>query len=139
MKTRTDPSSKPYYRCLSCPRFGKTCAGKPTRDLPTKEWCEFIRDVKEVRRISNAYIAKEADVSIKRVESIIALDVDQDIKRETARRIELAVIGTSNHSPCYLDYDDATLLEKIAELEHKLKYWREENERKAKVIDKLIG
>ena len=33
MKTRPDPTSKPYYRCLSCPRFRKDCGGRPTRDM----------------------------------------------------------------------------------------------------------
>ncbi len=138
MKTITDPSTKPYYRCLSCMRFGVSCGGHSTRDMNLQSWCEYMRDVKDAKHLSNAYIATEADVSIKTIERIMAISIDQDIRRETARRIELAVIGTSNQFPCYLDYDDSSLVEKINELEEKLKYWREENNRKAKIIDKLI-
>ena len=36
MKTRTDPSTKPYYKCLSCPRFRKVCGGIPTREMDLK-------------------------------------------------------------------------------------------------------
>ena len=32
----------------------------------------------------------------------MALNCDQDIMRETARRIEVAVLGTASHMPCYL-------------------------------------
>ncbi len=138
MKARPDPSSKPYYRCLSCMRFGISCGGHSTRDMSLQSWCEYMRDVKEVKRLTNAHIAEAADVSIKTIERIMAISIDQDIRRETARRIEIAVIGSSNQFPCYLDYDDTTLLEKINDLQERLKYWREENDRKAKIIDKYL-
>ena len=138
MKQRPDPSTKPYYRCLSCSRFGRTCGGHSTRNMSLREWCEYMRDVKDVRRLTNAQISEIADVSLKTIERIMAIETDKDILREYARKIEIAIIGTSNQYPCYLDYDDATLVEKITELERKLKYWREENERKNKIIDKFI-
>ena len=93
MKTRQDPSTKPYYRCLSCARFRKACGGIPTRDLDLQGWCEYMRDVKEIAHLTNAYISKEADVSIKTIERIMAINFDQDIRRATARRIEQVVIG----------------------------------------------
>lgn len=139
MKTRPDPSSKPYYRCLSCPRFGVSCGGHSTRDMSLQSWCEYMRDVKEVKHKTNAYIAAEADVSVKTIERIMAISIDQDIRRETARRIEIAVIGTSNQYPCYLDYDDSTLIEKINTLQADLESWRKENDRKAKIIDKFLN
>lgn len=138
MKTRHDPVSKPYYRCLSCSRFRKICGGIPTRDMDQENWCEYMRDIKETFRLTNAYIAKEADVSTKTVENIIALNYEKDVTRATARRIELAVIGSASKQPCYLDYDDSTLLEKIAQLQAEVEYWRKENERKAKIIDKYL-
>ena len=91
MRIRKDPSTKPYYKCLSCPRFRKACGGRPTRGLDLQEWCEYMRDVKEHFRLTNAYIAKEADVSIKTIERIMSIDDDQDIRRATARRIELVI------------------------------------------------
>ena len=138
MKTRRDPSTKPYYRCLSCPRFRKICGGRPTRDYDFQTWCELIRDVKEVYHLTNAYIAKEADVSIKTIERITAINLDQDIMRATARRIEQVVLGPVGEHTCYLDYSDDTAAEKINRLLQEIEYWKKENDRKAKIIDKYL-
>ena len=136
MKARPDPASKPYYRCLSCNRFGVSCGGHSTRSMSLKEWCEFMRDVKEVKHLKNANIAAAADVSIKTIEKIMAISYDdKDIMRGTARRIENVVIGASTQYPCYLDYEDS---EQINKLREEVEYWRKENDRKAKVIDKLL-
>ncbi len=139
MKTRQDPSTKPYYRCLSCSRFRNTCGGRPTRDMDLQSWCEYMRDVKELARLTNAYIAKEADVSIKTIERIMAINIEQDIMRATARRIELVVIGQVGDHVCYLDYNDGTAAERINRLLLEIEYWRTENERKAKIIDKYLA
>ena len=138
MKTRHDPSTKPYCRCLSCMRFGVSCGGHSTRDMTLQEWCEYMRDVKEAKHLTNAYIASTADVSLKTLERIMANSCEQDIMRATARRIELAVIGASNQYPCYLDYDDSTVTERINKLLEQLEYLRKENDRKAKIIDKYL-
>ena len=138
MKTRQDPSSKPYFRCLSCPRFRKVCGGIPTRGMDLQNWCEYMRDVKEIAHLTNAYIAKEADVSIKTIERIMAINCEQDIMRATARRIELVVVGTVGKHICELDYDDSTATERIDRLIVEIEYWRKENDRKAKIIDKYL-
>ena len=138
MKPRQDPSTKPYYRCLSCPRFRKTCGGRPTRDYDLQSWCEYMRDVRDHFHLTNAYIAKEADVSIKTIERIMAINIEQDIMRSTARRIELAVIGPVGEHTCYLDYSDDTAVERINRLQQEVEYWRKENDRKAKIIDKYL-
>ena len=138
MKETHGSSTKPYYRCLSCPRFRKSCGGRPTRDYDLKTWCEYMRDVKEVAKLTNAYIAKEADVSIKTIERIMAINIEQDIMRATARRIELVVIGPVGDHACYLDYDDGTTAERIQRLLTEIEFWRKENDRKAKIIDKYL-
>ena len=138
MKSRQDHSTKPYYRCLSCVRFRKSCGGIPTRDMDLQNWCEYMRDVKELAHLSNAYIAKEADVSIKTIERIMAINIEQDIMRATARRIELAVIGPVGEHTCYLDYGDGTSAERIKQLVAEVEYWKKENDRKAKIIDKYL-
>ena len=138
MKQRQDPSAKPYHRCLSCPRFRKLCGGRPTRDYDLQTWCEYMRDVKDLAHLSNAYIAKEADVSIKTIERIMAINIDQDIMRATARRIELVVIGPVGDHTCYLDYGDGTSAEQIRQLMAEVEYWKKENDRKAKIIDKYL-
>ena len=138
MKEKHESSTKPYYRCLSCHRFRKSCGGRPTRDYDLKNWCEYMRDVKEVAKLTNAYIAKEADVSIKTIERIMAINIEQDIMRATARRIELVVIGPVGDHTCYLDYSEDTAVERINRLLAEIEYWRKENDRKAKIIDKYL-
>ncbi len=138
MKPRQDPSTKPYYRCLSCARFRKSCGGIPTRGMDLQNWCEYMRDVKELAHLSNAYVAKEADVSIKTIERIMAINIEQDIMRATARRIELVIIGPVGDHTCYLDYNDGTAAERINRLLQEIEYWKKENDRKAKIIDKYL-
>lgn len=138
MKTRNDPSTKPYYRCLSCQMFRKTCGGIPTRGMDLQDWCEYMRDVKDLAKLTNAKIAEVADVSVKRIESVMAINVDQDIRRATARRIELAIIGPVGSHSCHLDHDP-TATEQIAALKAEVAYWKKENDRKAQIIDKLLG
>ena len=113
MKTRQDPSAKPYYRCLSCSRFRKNCGGRPTRDYDLQSWCEYMRDVKEVVHLTNSNIAEEAGVSITTIESIMSLNRDQDIMRATARRIELVIIGPVRKHFCDMDYDGSAATERI--------------------------
>ena len=137
MKVRQDPSSKPYYKCLSCQRFRNVCGGIPTRGMDLQNWCEYMRDVKELAHLTNAYIAKEAEVSIKTIERIMAINIEQDIMRSTARRIELVVIGQVGEHICYINSDSASS-EKIDELLAAVSHLRKENERKAKIIDKYL-
>lgn len=134
MKPRQDPSTKPYFRCLSCPRFRKVCGGIPTRGMDLQNWCEYMRDVKEVAHLTNAYIAEEAQVSTKTIERIMAINIEQDIMRATARRIELVIIGAVGKHICELDHDDGMVNKLLAEVE----YWKNENDRKAKIIDKFL-
>lgn len=138
MKARQDPSAKPYFRCLSCQKFRKICGGIPTRGMDLQDWCEYMRDVKELSRLTNAYIAQEAQVSIKTIERIMAINIDQDIMRATARRIELVVVGAVGKHICELDYDSATETERVNKLLEEIDYWKKENDRKAKIIDKLL-
>lgn len=138
MKSRPSASTKPYYKCLSCPRFRQLCGGIPTRDMTLQEWCEYICDVMDTFKLTVAFVAQKSEMSSKTVEKIRALNCDQDIMRGTARRIELVVLGPAGEHTCYIDYNDVTLTQKVAELEAKLKYWRDENERKSKIIDKLL-
>lgn len=138
MKVRPDPSTKPYYKCLSCPRFRSLCGGIPTRDMDLQNWCEYMRDVKELARLTNAFIAQEAEVSIKTIERIMAINCEQDIMRATARRIERVVIGPVGDHVCRLTHDAEATNELIAKLQAEVEYWRKENDRKGKIIDKYL-
>ena len=137
MKQKQDPSTKPYYKCLSCTRFRSVCGGIPTRGMDLQEWCEYMRDVKEVAHLTNAYIAKEAEVSLKTIERIMAINFEQDIMRATARRIELVVIGQVGEHLCYINSEN-TSTERIDELLAAVAHLRKESERYAKIIDKYL-
>ena len=138
LRTRQDPSTKPYYRCLSCAKFRKACGGIPTRDLDLQSWCEYMRDVKEIAHLTNAYISEKTEISIKTIEKIMTLRIDQDIRRDTYRRVELAVIGPISKYFCDLDYDDSGATERITSLLAEIEYWKNEHDRKAKIIDKYL-
>lgn len=111
MKRKTDFTEKPYNRCLSCPHRKIRCDGPRTSGLPLKRWCEYMRDMKEINGLTNAEIAEEAGVSVKTIERIMAMNDDQDIMRETARRIENAILGPCGQSPCALAYEEEHSLE----------------------------
>ena len=138
MKTRPDPSTKPYYRCLSCQRFRKLCGGRPTRDMDLQNWCEYICDVMDKFHIKNAEVVKGADVSEKTMERIRAINCEQDMMRGTTRRVEQFVLGPVGDHTCYLDYDDGTASERIQRLLKEIEFWRKENDRKNKIIDRYL-
>ena len=94
--------------------------------------------MKELAHLTNAYIANAADVSLKTIERIMAINIEHDILRATARRIELVVIGQVGEHICYVN-SDSTAANRIAELLAEVAYWRTENDRKAKIIDKYLG
>ena len=137
MKQKTDPTTKPYYRCITCSNFRKTCGGRPTRDMDLRNWCEYIRDVMDYYRLTIAYVASKADVSEKRVELIRAIRDDQDILRATARRIEQVVLGPATNHLCDMDFDSSAA-EKIKGLLEENERLRQEKERYAKIIDKYL-
>ena len=137
MKTRQDYSTKPYYRCFLCPRFRNTCGGRPTRDMDLKEWCEYMRDIRDYFGLSNEYITQKAESSSGTTERIMATNPTQDVLRSTARRYEQAAIGPVGEFTCYLDHDH-TAAEKIASLQAEIEHLRKENYRYAKIIDKYL-
>lgn len=105
MRRKVNMTDKPYNRCLACQhRIEKRCDGPRTSAMTLERWCEFMRAMKEANGLSNAEVAEKSGVSIKTIERIMAMNCDQDIMRETARRIEDAIIGSSNQYPCYLAF-----------------------------------
>lgn len=107
MKKVLDFTDKPYYKCLVCSHFSEKRCGIPLSRLPLEDWCICIRVVKDAKHLTNAYVAEKADVSIKTIEKIVALNCDQDIRRDTARRIEDAVFGEPCDIVCYLEIADS--------------------------------
>ena len=68
----------------------------------------------------------------------MAINTDQDIMRATARRYEMAVIGPVGEYTCYLDHDPTASTERINRLLAEIEFWKKENDRKAKIIDKYL-
>ena len=116
LKQKQDISTKPYYRCFTCHMFRDTCGGRPTRDMDLREWCEYIRDIRDYFHLTNAYITEKAEASSKTTERIMAINTDQDIMRSTARRYEQAVIGPVGEFTCYLDHDTKTAEQQDAKI-----------------------
>lgn len=106
MKKKTDFADKPYNRCLTCPHRKVRCDGPRTAGLTLDRWCEYMRDMKEANGLTNAYIEEKSGVSIKTIERLMAQNSEQDIMRETARRIENAIIGSTSKYPCYLAFEE---------------------------------
>ena len=170
MRTKTDFSAKTYNRCLQCPHLKVRCNGPRTSSMELTRWREFMRDMREVNELTNAQIAKQAEISEKTVERLLSLrtNIDQDIMRDTARKIEDAIIGLSSQYPCILAFEEsasgdaskfnaalieleqmqkarddaknevAHLLTQIAQMQRQIDFLRAENERKAKIIDKFL-
>jgi plasmid maintenance system antidote protein VapI len=103
MKRVLDFADKPYYKCLVCSHFSEKRCGIPLSRLPLIDWCICIRVVKEAKHLTNNYVAEKADVSVKTIEKIVALNCDADIRRDTARRIEDVVFGEPCDIVCYLE------------------------------------
>ena len=106
MRKKKDFSEKPYNRCLSCNHRKVRCDGARSSAMELSRWCEYMRDMKEANGLTNAEIAEISGVSVKTIERLMAQNADQDIMRETARRIENAIIGSSNQYPCYLAFEE---------------------------------
>jgi plasmid maintenance system antidote protein VapI len=106
--------------------------------MDLKNWCEYIRDVMDAFHLTIAYVAEKADVSQKRIELIRAVREDQDIMRATARRVEQVVLGKATNHMCEMDFDFSSA-DKIIALQEEVAYWKQENDRKAKIIDKILG
>jgi hypothetical protein len=113
--------------------------------MDLKEWCEYMRDVRDYFGLKNEDITKAADSSDGTTEKIMSGNPKQDVMRATARRYEQAIIGPVGEFSCYLDHNHELIDEmdelyaQIAALKESVQYWRNENDRKAKVIDKLLG
>lgn len=109
MRRILDVTNKPYNKCFACGHL-KTprCNGPRTSSMELGRWCEYMRDLRDLFNLTNEWIAEKADVSLKTVARIMSGNSDQDIMRDTARRIEDAIIGSDTSSPCYMIFCEET-------------------------------
>ena len=139
MKNQTNVAVKSYDRCLSCAHRGMRCNGPRTADLPLDRWCEYMKDLKAVNKLTNAEISEQSGVSLKTIEKIMAINTDQDIMRDTARRIESVLIGSERAYPCYLAFQDEHMPDekKLGDVQHELEHALSENREYKTVIGNI--
>ena len=107
MKKTVTFTDEPYVACLECShRRAGRCNGPRTSTMSLLEWCKFMRAVKEADGLTNKEIEARSKVSLKTIEHILAMNCDRDIMRDTAARIENAIIGSSTSYPCYLAFEE---------------------------------
>lgn len=107
MKKQIIFSDEPYVACLDCShRRDGRCNGPRTSTMSLLEWSKFMRAVKEAGGITNKEIEERSGVSLKTIEHIMAMNCDRDIRRDTAARIENAIIGSCTRYPCYLAFEE---------------------------------
>lgn len=107
MKKTVTFTDEPYVACLECShRRAGRCNGPRTSTMSLLEWCKFMRAVKEADGLTNKEIEARSKVSLKTIEHIMAMNCDRDIMRDTAARIENAIIGSSTSYPCYLAFEE---------------------------------
>lgn len=104
MRKYLNLEGKPYKNCLSCQHRTEKQCGPRTSSMTLPEWCEYMRAMKEANHLTNQEIEKRSGVSVKTIEKIMALSCDQDIMRDTARRIEEAIMGSASQFPCYTEF-----------------------------------
>ena len=140
MRKKIESEDKPYNKCLKCiHRDEKRCDGPRTSAMPLERWCEFMRLMKEANGLTNQEISERSGVSIGTIESIMALTREQDLMRETARRIEDAIIGSSNQYPCYLAFEGSVPVsnEKMNDALRELERALETNRDYSKALDNI--
>lgn len=159
MKIKLELAVKPYARCLTCKYRKIRCNGISPSEMDLLTWSAYMRDTKEHDKLTNAYVAEKSGVSVKTIERIMALNCEQDIMRDTARRIESVILGVGNQHTCYLEIEENSPTEAIKlvdsfakemqtireeakvhieRLRAEIDYLRVENERKSKVIERLL-
>ena len=106
MKKQIIFTDEPYVACLDCSqRRDGRCNGPRTSTMSLQEWSKFMRAVKEADGLTNKEIEERSKVSLKTIEHIMAMNCDRDIMRDSAARIETAIIGSSPRYPCYLAFE----------------------------------
>ena len=129
MKKQTNTAEKTYNRCLSCQHRRVHCKGLSPSDMPLDLWCEYMKDMKAVNKLTNAEISEQSGVSLKTVEKIMALNTEQDFMRDTARRIESVILGSEGAYPCCLSFMEANMPDekKFGDVQHELEHALAEN------------
>ena len=151
MKSKKNYADKPFSRCLYCPKRIATpreCKGGRTGPLPSAEWREYMRAIKDVDNLTFDEIAERTNglMSAQSIQNVLAPGSTRDLTRETARIIENAILGDAA-SACPVDFQDSAsadvkrvvqLEKEVNELRAAIAYLRDQNDRKDRIIEKLL-
>ena len=108
MKKILKLENKSYNKCFACEHLNSPrCNGPRTSCMDLHRWCEYMRDLAAFFNLTNEYIAEKADVSLKTITKIMSCKCDQDIMRDTARRIEDVIFNAEAQSPCFLAFEQS--------------------------------
>ena len=134
-----------FDKCVTCERIGQDCVPNLLA-LPWPELLDFWKKRQAFLGWSNQVLSDKSKIPVGTINRIKAGDY-LDCKYSSIKNILNALVGASLHEPscpapeaehtddkAAIDY----LLNQVERLRKEVDAWREENERKAKIIDKFL-
>lgn len=97
-----------YDLCLKCRYLGDGCDGPNTLSMTLDRWCEWCKDLKKVRSLTNADISEQSGISLTTIDRIMAGNAPKDIKRSTASDINRVLVGSEGQWPCAMAIEAKT-------------------------------
>lgn len=89
-----------YDTCLHCEHLGIQCDGPNVLAMALERWCEWCKDLKSLRGLTNTQIAERSGVSEPTIIRIMNGMVSKDIMMSTASAINKVLVGTAGQYPC---------------------------------------
>lgn len=159
----------PYDKCLSCPDLGERCDGPNTLAMGLERWCEWCRKLKDLRGMTNAELAEKSGVSPGTINRVMSGQLDdirhstaslinrvlvgsggkwpcaQAVAEETPATLKELELKTSEldglrHALEEIHNAYAREMDAIRrEDQAKIDYLKLENERKDRIIEKLLS
>lgn len=134
-----------FEKCIKCDNIGDSCHPY-LNALPFDELVQWCNKRQKYLGWTNQTLADKSNVPLSTINRIKAGDYP-DCKYSTMKNILNALVGASLREPtCPTPEAEHTdnkvavdyLLNQIERLRKEVDAWREENERKAKIIDKFL-
>lgn len=126
-----------YDRCLGCSYLGNGCDGPNTLAMSLERWCQWCRDLKEMRGLTNQQVSELSGISLTTVDRIMAIAPPKDIKRNTCADISRVLVGSFSKSPCPLAVEEERLYQDRPETVRELERLRSEAAELRATVDRL--
>lgn len=105
---------KSFNACLLCKYFRNGCSGPDLAATTPERACEFLNDVRRLRKLSLAYVARESRLSISTVRRILA-GHEKNPSFYAIHRLCVVLVGDPNGKfPCALHIVERETQEAIA-------------------------